>query len=118
MLNFSLYYNYCMGVLVIKISTYDYGKNKGYTTDWSTTFATGRGLSPRQEPRVPHALSHNILIFFGLTSEQVGLQTEMTHISVNSRVRRFEKKGVKGLETRIGKGRKPIMDCLYEDVVR
>lgn len=49
-----------MGVLVIKISTYDYGKNKGYTTDWSTTFATGRGLSPRQEPRIPHALSHNI----------------------------------------------------------
>lgn len=26
-----------MGVLVIKISTYDYGKNKGYTTDLSTT---------------------------------------------------------------------------------
>ena len=48
-----------MAVLVIKISTYDYGKNKGYTTDWSTTFATGRGLSPRQEPRIPHALSHN-----------------------------------------------------------
>lgn len=48
-----------MDVLVIKISTYDYGKNKGYTTDWSTTVATGRGLSPRQEPRIPHALSPN-----------------------------------------------------------
>lgn len=28
MLNFSLYYNFCIGLFVIKIKTYDYGKNK------------------------------------------------------------------------------------------
>lgn len=54
----------------------------------------------------------------GLTSEQVGLQTEMTHISVNSQVRCFESEGIKGLETRPGLGRKPIMDCSDEDAVR
>jgi len=38
----------------------------------------------------------------GLTSEQVGEQTDMTHISVNSWVKRFETEGIKGLETRPG----------------
>ena len=47
----------------------------------------------------------------GLTSEQVGFQTEMSHISVNSWVKRFEAKGIKGLETRPGRGRKrPLHD--------
>ncbi|WP_245206970.1 hypothetical protein [Barnesiella sp. WM24] len=54
----------------------------------------------------------------GLTSEQVGEQTDMTHISVNSRVKRFETEGIKGLETRPGRGRKPIMDCSDEESVR
>lgn len=38
-----------MGVLVIKISTYDYGKNKGYTTrlvnnvcNWKRAFSKAR----------------------------------------------------------------------------
>ena len=46
----------------------------------------------------------------GLTSKKVGEQTEMTHISVNSWVKRFETEGISGLETRPGRGRKPIMD--------
>lgn len=54
----------------------------------------------------------------GLTSEQAGVQTGMTHISVNSWVRRFEAEGLKGLETRPGRGRKPIMDCTDEAAVR
>ena len=54
----------------------------------------------------------------GLTSEQVGIQTEMTHISVNSWVKRFESEGIKGLETRSGRGRKPIMDSSDEEAVR
>ena len=48
----------------------------------------------------------------------VGVQTEMTHISVNSWVKRFEREGVKGLETKPGRGRKPIMDCSDEESVR
>lgn len=54
----------------------------------------------------------------GLTSKEVGLQTEMTHISVNAWVKRFEAEGITGLETRPGRGRKPIMDCSDEDAVR
>ena len=54
----------------------------------------------------------------GLTSGQIGEQTEMTHISVNSWVKRFESEGIKGLETRPGRGRKPIMDCSDEEAVR
>ena len=50
----------------------------------------------------------------GLTSEQA----DMTHISVNSWVKRFETEGIKGLETRPGRGRKPIMDCSDEESVR
>ena len=42
----------------------------------------------------------------------------MPHISVNSRVKRFETEGIKGLETRPGRGRKPIMDCSDEESVR
>ena len=54
----------------------------------------------------------------GLTSKEVGAQTDMTHISVNSWVQRFEAEGIKGLETRPGRGRKPIMDCSDEEAVR
>lgn len=54
----------------------------------------------------------------GLTSKEVGVQTEQTHISVNSWVKRFETEGIKGLETRPGRGRKPIMDYSDEDAVR
>lgn len=54
----------------------------------------------------------------GLTSKEVGVQTEQTHIFVNSWVKRFETEGIKGLETRPGRGRKPIMDNSDEDAVR
>ena len=53
----------------------------------------------------------------GLTSKEVGIQAEMTHISVNSWVKRFECEGVKGLDTRPRRGRKPIMDSSDEDAV-
>ena len=54
----------------------------------------------------------------GQTSKAIGEQTEMTHISVNSWVKRFESEGIKGLETRPGRGRKPIMDSSDEEAVR
>lgn len=59
MLKISLYQNICVGKCVICISTYDYGKNKSYTTDRPTAYATGRRLSPRQEPCIPYALSRS-----------------------------------------------------------
>ena len=55
----------------------------------------------------------------GLTSKEVSIQTEMTHISVNSWVKRVECEGVTGLDTRLGRGRKPdIIDSSDEESVR
>ena len=59
-----------------------------------------------------------LLKAIGFTSKKVGEQTEMTHISVNSWVKRFEAEGIHGLETHPGRVRKPIMDCTDEKKVR
>jgi transposase len=54
----------------------------------------------------------------GLSSVRIGEQTEMTAQRVNGWVKRFESEGIKGLHTRTGQGRKPIMDCSDEEAVR
>ena len=54
----------------------------------------------------------------GLSSEAIGKIVEMTQISVNNWVKRYLLEGISGLETRKGRGRKPIMDCSDEEVVR
>jgi transposase len=53
-----------------------------------------------------------------LSSAKAGEQTEMSLESVNAWVKRFLSEGIPGLQTRPGRGRKPIMDCLDEGVVR
>lgn len=45
----------------------------------------------------------------GRKSKEVGLLTEMCHISVNSWLSRYKKEGIEGLKTRPGRGRKPIL---------
>jgi len=54
----------------------------------------------------------------GLSSADVGKQTDMTAQSVNNWIKRFESEGIKGLHTRAGQGRKPIIDCSDEAAVR
>lgn len=54
----------------------------------------------------------------GLSSEAIGKIVEMTQISVNNWVKRYLLEGISGLETRKGRGRKPIMDCSDEEAVR
>lgn len=54
----------------------------------------------------------------GLSSKAIGLQTEMSHVSVNFWVKRFLSEGINGLNTRPGRGRKSIMDHTDEEVVR
>ena len=54
----------------------------------------------------------------GLSSAKVGERVEMNEHTVNSWVKRYREEGMKGLETRPGRGRKPIMDCTDEDAVR
>lgn len=58
MLKISLYQIFCVS-LCEHIKTHSYRKNQSYTTDRPATSATGRGLSPRQEPRIPYALSRS-----------------------------------------------------------
>ena len=58
MLKISLYQIFCVS-LCEHIKAHSYRKNQSYTTDRPATSATGRGLSQRQEPRIPHALSRS-----------------------------------------------------------
>lgn len=44
------------------------------------------------------------------SSKDVGLITGMSHVSVNSWVKRFNVGGISGLQTRAGQGRKPLLD--------
>ena len=54
----------------------------------------------------------------GLSSVKAGEQTEMSFVSVNAWVKRFLSEGIGGLQTRPGRGLKPIMDCSDEQAVR
>lgn len=56
MLKISLYQIFCVP-LCKHIKTHSYRKDQSYTTYRPATSATGRGLSQRQEPCIPHALS-------------------------------------------------------------
>ena len=39
---------------------------------------------------------------------------EVAVLTVYTWVKRYEENGIKGLETRPGQGRKPIMDCSFD----
>lgn len=54
----------------------------------------------------------------GLSSAKAGEQTDMSLVSVNAWVKRFLSQGITGLQTRSGRGRKPIMDSSDEQAVR
>ena len=49
----------------------------------------------------------------GRSSKDVGLITGMSHVSVNSWVKRFKAEGISGLRNKSGQGRKPVLD--FED---
>ena len=54
----------------------------------------------------------------GLSASEVGERTGMEQHTVRNWQKRYEREGIKGLETRPGRGRKPIMDCSDEEAVR
>ena len=54
----------------------------------------------------------------GMSAAKVGERTEMEQHTVAKWLNRYKKEGIKGLETRPGRGRKPIMDCTDEEAVR
>ena len=54
----------------------------------------------------------------GLSSLQIGERLDMNQTTVNNWVRRFKEEGVKGLSTRSGRGRKPIIGTQDEEIIR
>jgi len=54
----------------------------------------------------------------GMSAAKVGERTEMEQHTVNNWLKRYREEGIKGLNTRPGRGRKPIMDCSDEEAVR
>ena len=54
----------------------------------------------------------------GLSSLQIGERLDMNQTTVNNWVRRFKEEGVKGLGTRSGRGRKPIIGTQDEEIIR
>ena len=54
----------------------------------------------------------------GLSASEVGERTEMEQHTVSKWLKRYREEGIKGLETRPGRGRKPIMDSSDEEAVR
>ena len=54
----------------------------------------------------------------GMSAAKVGERTEMEQHAVNNWLKRYREEGIKGLNTRPGRGRKPIMDCSDEEAVR
>lgn len=54
----------------------------------------------------------------GLSSPKIGEQLEMHQVSVNNWVKRFVSEGLKSLETRPGRGRKPIIGTQDAEIIR
>lgn len=60
-----------------------------------------------------------ILLFSeGYSPLQIADILNVTNPSVYMWIKRFEAEGIKGLETRPGQGRKPIIDCSDEKAIR
>jgi transposase len=54
----------------------------------------------------------------GLSSAKAGELMDMSLVSVNAWMKRFLSEGITGLQTRPGRGRKPVMDCTDGEAFR
>ena len=113
----SLYHDFCVA-LHVHINPYRYRKDQSNKVNNSQRLELEKGFREGKSHAFRMRCRAVLLKSSGLTSKAIGEQTEMTHISVNSWVKRFESEGIKGLETRPGRGRKPIMDSSDEEAVR
>lgn len=111
-------YNREFVILPIHHQAESYGQNQNTNINRYTAFYIGRWFPQRLLPLFSYALRAVLLKSKGLSSQEIGQQTEMSHISVNSWVKRFKESGITGLHTRPGRGRKPIIDCSDEAAVR
>lgn len=98
--------------------SYLYGQSQINQIKGLRTVVLGGRLPKWFEPLLPDALPCRTAQISRFSSKAIGLQTEMSYVSVNFWVKRFLTEGINGLQTRPGRGRKPIMDCTDEEVVR
>ena len=54
----------------------------------------------------------------GKSASEIAEIFDVTVPTVYACIKRYKENGIKGLETRPGQGRKPIMDCSDEEAVR
>ena len=59
-----------------------------------------------------------VLLKAQLSSPQIGDRLDMNRTTVNNWVNRFEAEGIKGLATRPGRGRKPIIGTQDGEIIR
>ena len=97
-----------------------YGKAIGIGVDGGATPRTRKGISLGREALFPYALprcySEGRRPFISQGRRTDG--HELSLVSVNAWVKRYMAEGINGLNTRSGRGRKPIMDCSDEASVR
>jgi transposase len=53
----------------------------------------------------------------GRSSKDVGEIVGMSHVSVNSWLKRYKREGISGLHIKKGRGRKPLIDLQLEDAL-
>ena len=94
------------------------GKAKSIGVDRGGTPRTRKGFRLGEKHCFRMRFRAVLLKADGLSSAAIGLQTEMSNVSVNAWVKRFKSEGIDGLKTRPGRGRRPIMDCSDEEAVR
>lgn len=97
-------YNREFVTLPIHHQTASNGQNQNTNIDRYTAFCIGRWFPQRLLHCFRMRCRAVLLKSKGLSSQEIGEQTEMSHISVNSWVKRFKQYGITGLHTRPGRG--------------
>lgn len=95
-----------------------YEKSSTIRTKRSAAVGARERIPPRREALLQDEVLLALLLkASGLSATEVGERAEMEQHTVKKWLKRYEKEGVKGLETRPGRGRKPIMDSSDEEAV-
>lgn len=95
-----------------------------YDTYKRTEFTLGRRL--KLEKGFHNAATHNYrirckVILLKSSDKSASQKAEILDVTIPTiyaRIRCYEESGIIGLETRLGQGRKPIMDCSDEELIR
>ena len=96
------------------INTYSYRKDQSFPIDRGATSGIGKRFPCWQEPYIPYALPRNS---FEITGSEIR-GCRLANGNDTCICKCLESEGIAGLETRPGRGRKPIMDCLDKEAVR